>query len=254
MSKWILRICMLIVYPVLFLNSSWIAIAEDCQDCDKSAPTPAGNAEYTCEWNCDSSINTEPLEFDDESTEDTIDAGGSITVSVTGGVPPYTFSTSSNGYTFDGGVQTLATDSTSVTLSCASGTCGTDYDVYATLTVTDCCEDQETIVIRNSSGEWVEVGRRAGNICSDHDYENYLTKPAVDYITGYQKWHFIFHPYCFDRYNGCQTATWTEVTSGSPVDPWCDSREAYEEYSTARCHSAYWGFSNGYTYYIWGCP
>jgi len=58
------------------------------------------------------------LAFDDASTPDTIAPGGDITVYVTGGCPPFSWSVSGTGYSFASG----STSDRYNTLSCASGT------------------------------------------------------------------------------------------------------------------------------------
>jgi len=88
--------------------------------------------------------------FDDDNTADTIAPGGSITVHVTGGCGPYTFATSSTGYSFTAGTTGNPQD----TLTSASGTCGTDYDAYCTFTVTDDCGTVVTGKIRSTGGQW----------------------------------------------------------------------------------------------------
>jgi len=51
MDKWLLRICILIIFSISFMNLSGFAIAEDCQDIvspgtGTSTPTSAGDAVY----------------------------------------------------------------------------------------------------------------------------------------------------------------------------------------------------------------
>lgn len=70
-----------------------------------------------CECDCEDPP-TGAFSIDEDSTPDTIDPGGSITVYVQGGCPPYTFSVSSTGYSFS----PEETDDPYSTLSCAAGT------------------------------------------------------------------------------------------------------------------------------------
>ena len=149
-----LWIRMTIILSFLCINSLSSAVAQDCQDCQNNVPTPAGDASYPQDWECDSPYNNiDPLEFDDENTPDTIAAGNSITIYITGGLAPYTFTTSSTGYTFNGGVQTIETNSTSVILSCVSGTCGTNFDAVANIAITDFCNNEITVEIHNNIAE-----------------------------------------------------------------------------------------------------
>jgi hypothetical protein len=97
-----------------------------------------------------------PFVFDDASTPDTIVKNSSINVYILGGCPPFTFATSSLGYTFDGGVTSFVTDSRSATLSCADGVCGTNFAVTCSLTVTDNCGNSVNVLIRNTAGSWLD--------------------------------------------------------------------------------------------------
>jgi hypothetical protein len=113
-------------------------------------------ASYTiaaCACNCDSPPDG-VLVFDDTNTADTIVAGSSIEVYVTGGCPPFNFTTSTSGYSFSGGTDT---ENRSATLLCASGTCGVDYESHCDLTVTDACEVSVTAAIRNTGGVWTST-------------------------------------------------------------------------------------------------
>jgi hypothetical protein len=151
----ILRIFMsLIILAILCLYPALIAIAEDCQECDqKGTPTSAGNSKYSDGWPC-KCINAKPIIT---ASSETIVKGGSITLQVKSGglaCPLYTWSTTSKGYTLN---KTKTNNDEIVTLSCTTGTCGTNYDVYATIRVTDNCGEWKDIVIRNTSGTWVHV-------------------------------------------------------------------------------------------------
>jgi len=66
--------------------------------------------------------------FDDAATPDTIAPGGNITVTISGGCWPY------------------------------AGTCGVEFDPYATINVTDTCGSGVEIVIRNTGGQWNQIG------------------------------------------------------------------------------------------------
>jgi hypothetical protein len=155
MKKGIIRICMLIILSAIFLDSSLVTSAEDCHECGNSAPTSAGDASYPEDWGCESH-DLVALEFDDANTADTIAAGSSITINITGGLAPYTFATSSLGYTINGG-QSYPTSSKSVRLTCTTGKCGTNYAVTAAITVMDSCGSKTTIKIRNTAGKWGDM-------------------------------------------------------------------------------------------------
>lgn len=94
--------------------------------------------------------------FDDDSTADTIVAGSSIEVYITGGCPPFTFATSSTGYDFEGSTSHETFDRVA-TLNCASGSCGVDYDACCNINITDDCDSSVDAVIKNTGGQLLEV-------------------------------------------------------------------------------------------------
>lgn len=94
------------------------------------------------------------LTFDDASTPDTIVKGSAISIYVTGGCPPFTFSTNSLGYTFNEGVTSYSTEMRTANLACVTGTCGTNYAVVANFTITDGCGSSVSSSVRNTSGQW----------------------------------------------------------------------------------------------------
>jgi len=89
--------------------------------------------------------------FDDAATPDTIVAGNSITVTISGGCWPYTWTVSGTGYSLDFD----ETSGTSNTLNCAAGTCKVNYDPYCVVYVTDTCGSGVNFTILNSAGSWV---------------------------------------------------------------------------------------------------
>lgn len=115
---------------------------------------------YEDEYQAVSAINFDcyesgyEFEIDEASTPDTIVEGESITLYITGGIPPFTFSTGSKGYTFPNGEQSYTTEYRTVQLDCVTGTCGVDYDVTCAFTVSDCCLELASSKIRNTSGHW----------------------------------------------------------------------------------------------------
>ena len=152
MRKWMLRICILFVFSVLFLNLPGVTIAEDCQDpSGPGTPTSVGNVIIPPCWN---STGAPPTIV---ASSDTIAAGGSITLWVdSGGLasPPYTWAVSGTGYTLSD--TETEDDLETLTLSCTTGSCGDNYDVNCTVTVTDDCGTEVSVTIRNISGEWGE--------------------------------------------------------------------------------------------------
>lgn len=132
--------------------------------------------------------------FDDGSTPDTIVKNSSITVYVTGGCPPFTFATSSLGYTFNGGVQSYETNNRFVTLSCVNGTCGTNFAVTCSLTITDDCNSIVSVTIRNTSGKWSGLTNVCGSTGGSRRYANPVG--GMQYIIAAQE-------SCSNNYYGC---------------------------------------------------
>lgn len=105
--------------------------------------------------------------FDDASTPDTISAGGSITVYVTGGCPTYSWSITAGGTGYS--LDNASTSGVSNVLNCDSGTCDSDFDSYVEITVTDFCSDTVTFVIYSADGSWEFCASAGGFECSSGD-------------------------------------------------------------------------------------
>jgi hypothetical protein len=93
------------------------------------------------------------LSLDDDATPDTIVKGSNITVTISGGCPPYNWSTSSLGYTLNDS----STVGLSNVLNSATGTCGVHFAPNAEITVTDHCGQTINFTIRNTSGVWANT-------------------------------------------------------------------------------------------------
>ena len=131
MHKSKLTIFILIILSITFcIHSSVRAIADDiCVDCEgKSPPVPtlAGNADYS-KMNCGCEPYI-PLEFDSNNPEN-ISPGGSITISVLDGCPPFIWKDPGEGYSWLNGDdvgppedKTKMTTARSNQLKCSSGT------------------------------------------------------------------------------------------------------------------------------------
>lgn len=94
----------------------------------------------------------EPLYFDDDQTADVLPAGGSIYLFASGGIPPYTFTTSSNATSFPDGRKTWTTDYPVALLEAGPTFCG-----LTAVSVTDGCTT-DTVEIRSDLGSWYPIG------------------------------------------------------------------------------------------------
>lgn len=142
-----MTVLFILIISVLFLFSIHSFGAQECKTIIIS--TYPENVDSLPQYECQES------ELSIVSSSPTIAQGGSITLHVSSDgltTPPYTWSTTSNGYSFD--KSTTDNDLEEVTLSCASGSCGVNFDVTATVTVTDNCGTQFTAKIRNTAGGW----------------------------------------------------------------------------------------------------
>jgi hypothetical protein len=100
----------------------------------------------------------EGMAWDTVNSPETIVAGSSVQVFVTGGRGPFTWSVSGLGYSLL--VAETVTGTNQVT--CADGVCGVDYDPYCTITIADACDANVSASLRNTGGEWVFVGNTCG--------------------------------------------------------------------------------------------
>ncbi len=157
--------------------------------------------------------------FDDASTADTIVAGATISIYVSGGLGPYAWSVVGTGYTLGSATTPLGTVVN--TLISASGSCGVHYDPYATVTVTDGCGIPVEFSIRNTGGQWVQkesatasprfIGDCGGGQ-SINCQEGGLSYNAYD---GYRRWRFRDTAY----FNADCTCDWTAREWSAGSDP-----------------------------------
>jgi len=182
------------VFILLCFYPSFISLAGDCGD--SVIPTISGNHKLNPAMH-NACSGERPVVF---SNSDEIEVGGSITLWVDSGDlarPPYTWSTSSSGYSLD--KTTTEGDFEEVTLSCAYGSCGINYNVYAVVTVTDSCGMVSKSTIRNTSGKW-NNGNQISTIiprsgyawnCNCGDYWGYWGCSTDYSITWYNSNRFI---------------------------------------------------------------
>jgi hypothetical protein len=189
---------------------------------------------------CVEACENQALQWDDESTPDTILPGGSISVYVLYGCPPFTWAVSGTGYS----IGQTQTEGRSNQLNCAAGTCGVNFDAFAKVTVTDSCGGAVTGTIRNTAGQWIldaeyytvykdrseNYCTNAGNYCRPSDY----TEKTLD--DGEYRW--ILTPYncsCVSGGYPCDAFYWEK--DSVPVTP-----ENYPPCGSAiSCASALWG-------------
>ena len=260
-KKTILRICMLLILVCFCLNQLWVALAEDYQDCDNPVtPTPPGNVIYPDCWEYECGVEKPTIVATYSVDMNTIDSENHVILSATGSCPPYTWSTDSKGYSL------IDNENGSMTLNVISGTCGIDYDVYATVTVADNCPTPESnkIMIRHSDGEWQVENEGSNGATLFHacgEGNDNCTYGTVEYIDGYKKWEVIFFsPTCI-RHQGRPGTPgiydyWNTLTEDEypPCGgPWSCSLEqgscGYHESTGLYCYC----HTEKCIYYEWSC-
>lgn len=139
-----------------------VTLYDDGTQCD------GGEAYVSCSDVCSTLVSgfitylgIDELEFDDDNTPETISAAAAINLYILNGRGPFTWSTVSKGYTLG----ESETDGHTNTLSVVSGTCGVDYDVIGTVTVTDSCGDSISFDVRNTDGNWTAWTSLFNNTC-----------------------------------------------------------------------------------------
>ena len=216
----IFGICIMMILFVFCLQITRIVFAEDCQDSrGPGTPSSVGNAEYTAGWRCECTGAIPTI----VASSKAIAKGGSITLWVNSSglaCPPYTWSTSSKGHSLN--ITETENDLETVTLSCTTGTCGTNYDVVATVTVTDQCGETDEIEIRNTAGTYSVLLETCGVLDGWHQ--------SVCYKDGFK--------FVVDHYN----CACPETKSGDkcPDHPCCGCSSYYCAEGSEK-----WG---------WGCP
>jgi hypothetical protein len=246
----ILRTCMFIIIPsVLCLNPVFVASVEDCQNCGgPGTPTSAGNLVRQPGWDC-ICTGAKPTIV---ASSETISKGGSITLRVNSGglaCPSYTWSTTSKGYTLN---KTKTNNDEAVTLSCTTGNCGTNYDVYATIKVTDNCGQPADIVIRNTAGTWksyhnhtYSCGGNNCNTCPNRVY-SYKGQWRLDPVLICIGTIVDCPTIPFDvQYGDSPTFTVTTANCNGYCGEWIGANCVYDKTCTKLA---------GYFMSIWSCP
>lgn len=194
-------------------ETSILTVTDSCLSSDQEFITVTG---------CCSLLPDGALEFDDDSTADTIAAGGSIDVYVTGGCGPYQWSVSGQG----GNLDESETETGVNTLNCTGGTCGVDYDATLTVSCTDACGNEVSGTVRatGGSGHWSGTtyicGTGGGN-CGFFGYSN------TEYIVGELKYVATWR---YTTADACRPDGNCDSTCGPPGTDECneDARNDYQ--------------------------
>jgi len=263
LKRRIMKVCLFTAMIAIHLCLNSFVLAEDCADKEgvTQTPTPPGNAEYAGNWR----NQYGPTIYDD----DMIGSGGSVNLWVDSGgaaCPPYTWSTSSAGWSLDS--STTGDDLETVTLSLINTggkTCGTDYDVYGTVTVTDDCGETDDITIRYSGGTWALVEQKYSHFpgCSGATYNcTGDVYGPVELLEGYKKWILSITVYEYQRHYpyGCNctdmdkwsSMNWENATYPPSISP--SSFYFDYLYSESCCTGRITPGTVRYRYYEWTCP
>jgi hypothetical protein len=145
-------------------------------------------------------------------------------------------------------------------LTVASGTCGqqADYDPYVTVTVTDSCEGEDSIIIRNSGGTWHYVGTEVANYPSGSSCGSCYSDDGLDqeFSEGTELWIIHYPLHC---YRSSYTFNWSGLPYEYPNPP-CGDAEQCGSSSGATCYGGGCGSCGNVTpicpafsYYVWVC-
>jgi hypothetical protein len=201
----IFKICFAILIITFCSYLSISVMAQDCNEDITGITTVPGNFivpdQWICEW-----YPSNPLEFDDGSTPNTISPGGTINVYVLGGSPPFSWSNPGNGYTWLDGNETTNRQNR---LHCNTGTCGVNYDLSAEFTVTEHCGGvTQGIVIRVTGGVWKQktgydqVGCYwDATYCGCNGHCNCADAYAYTLTIGLKRWKFFEANLCITDYS-----------------------------------------------------
>ena len=148
-----------VVIFMLFVQKNMMAQADselrECNTCKTiNIPTPPGNSDYSQINDTSTCPGANPTIY---ASSATIDPSGTITLYVdSGGLarPNYSWSVSGVGYSLDKSITSNDLEVVTLTAPPNTGTCGTDYDIVATITVTDNCGTEVSVSIRNTAGGW----------------------------------------------------------------------------------------------------
>lgn len=137
---------MLIVLLILSLSSVYIAIAVDCGDStDTNTPTSPGDAIIPPNW---TSPETDPLELDPSNPME-MELNSYVEIKITGGVSPYMWSLSGNGFYFNSvsDPTTISSSAKQMAVWASNSACGA-----VSITITDSIGASKSISI--TVGRW----------------------------------------------------------------------------------------------------
>ena len=132
---------------VLCLHFSGLALAGDCAGEADGIGSPTVPGEFTIapDWH-------PPLQYDPANPQ-TIDRNNTVTISVIGGIPPYTWSVSGTGFT----LEEIPDNELSYILHADGTACGA-----ATIEITDTTDALIAGYVRCTTGQWVYKGHICG--------------------------------------------------------------------------------------------
>jgi len=246
------KIVLMILTLVFCLHLTGLTVADECWDGEGGGPTVTGNHNYPSGW-------FPEFQYDPNNPKE-INRNSSVTISVIGGTPPYTWQVSGTGFS----LSLNETEMTSNVLYADSSSCGT-----ATIEVIDYDGTPVTGYVRCATGHWVK--KEMGMICGLGDYCRTTTDAGCmgnkTIEQGYKQWFFngsITYAPCLYAYAGeClassikwdtevghdETNCGTDMTNpppcGTPID--CNDGTCTYEPGIACVFSRV-------VYYEWECP
>jgi hypothetical protein len=146
---------------VFCLHLTGLTVADECWNREGGGQTVTGNYNYFSGW-------FPAFQYDPNNPEE-IDRSSSEAISVIGGISPYTWSVSGNGFN----LSQSQTTGLSNTLNADGTACGA-----ATITVTDACGDTATGYVRCTKGSaWVQQCTDSGSRCAGDVSQTFYEYP-----------------------------------------------------------------------------
>jgi hypothetical protein len=203
------KVFLIIVISAFCLHLSGVAAERECWDCEGGGPTVSGNYTYP------------PFQYDPDNPDE-IDRNNSIPICVIGGIPPYTWQVSGNGFSLSEG----ATKGLTNTLIANDTACGT-----ATITVTDTYGVPVTGYVRCTTGQWSPAW--PGVSVDSKEKGDYCTNPNCKTSTGsYTKYGAVGKYYY--RYYSSRSSSYWHCQPG--CEPICSECGPDGDGKTGVCH------------------